>query len=92
MGRISFFITAAAPLALVWSSAAFAQDTQPRTAPDGTAGDEEIIVTARKRQELILNVPVVETVLSPETLERPKSSTFTALRRRCRACSSAATC
>jgi len=33
------------------------------------SGVEEIIVTARKRQESILKVPVVETVLTPEQLE-----------------------
>ncbi len=34
---------------------------------------EEVIVTARKRQESLIDVPVVETVISQEVLERTKT-------------------
>jgi iron complex outermembrane recepter protein len=47
---------------------AFAQDAPPPDAP--TVDSSDIIVTARRRQESILHVPVVETVLSGETIER----------------------
>jgi iron complex outermembrane receptor protein len=42
----------------------------PPSADRGSGGGllDEVIVTARKRQESILNVPVVETVISQETL------------------------
>jgi iron complex outermembrane receptor protein len=38
--------------------------------PGGGSALSEVIVTARKRQESILNVPVVETALPRQTLER----------------------
>src|SRR5437868_1214830 len=51
---------AAALLTLpVWQTPVFAQRET-----------EEIIVTARKRQESILNVPVIETAISKAALER----------------------
>lgn len=48
------------------ASPAFAQNAAPAADPLVT----EVIVTARKRQESLLNVPVVETVVQQERLER----------------------
>jgi iron complex outermembrane receptor protein len=41
-----------------------------QAAPAAAQQVEEVIVTARKRQESILNVPVVQTVLTQETLQQ----------------------
>jgi iron complex outermembrane receptor protein len=59
--------------AILYATAALAAvlvDAAPARAQDGTRQVGEIIVTARKRQESILNVPVVETALPREQLER----------------------
>lgn len=65
------FAATTAPLALAWASPALAQAAPPAPSAQTAATDQsEIIVTARKRQESILRVPVVESVLSAETLER----------------------
>src|SRR2546428_12896404 len=47
-----------------------AEAQQPGTHAEAGATLGEVIVTARKRQESILNVPVVETALPQEKLER----------------------
>jgi iron complex outermembrane recepter protein len=52
-----------------WSMPTRAQSTDGAKAADTNQLDE-VIVTARKRPESVLNVPIVETVLSAETLER----------------------
>jgi iron complex outermembrane receptor protein len=57
--KTTALVALAAP-AVLWTAPAAAQDT--------TAS--EIIVTARKRQESILNVPVVETAIPQQQLER----------------------
>jgi len=58
--------SAAVVLGLGWFAPAQAQADEP----SAEAADRgEIIVTARKRQESILTVPVIETVLSAEKLE-----------------------
>jgi iron complex outermembrane receptor protein len=51
---------------------ALAQEANQRAA-DATAG-EEIIVTARKREESVLKVPVLESVVTQETIERTNIS------------------
>jgi iron complex outermembrane receptor protein len=50
---------------------AAAQTAAPAAAPSPVIG--EVIVTARKRQESILNVPVVETAVGPKQLERTQT-------------------
>ncbi|VWX53315.1 TonB-dependent receptor [Novosphingobium sp. 9U] len=61
------YLLCCAAAATAWTMPARAQDAP---AADGVrAGPAGIIVTARKRQESILNVPVVEAVVSAETLE-----------------------
>jgi iron complex outermembrane recepter protein len=67
MRKSALLLGAAAPIALLVSMPAHAQ-TAPEEDTASTAG--EIIVTARKRQEAAINVPVVETVLSAELLDR----------------------
>jgi iron complex outermembrane receptor protein len=52
------------------SSGAVAMAAPPAHAQDQGAAISEIIVTARKRQESLLNVPVVENVLPQQRLER----------------------
>jgi iron complex outermembrane recepter protein len=67
---------------MVLSNVAHAQ-TQASTQAAESAGSaselQEIIVTARKRQESILNVPVVEQVITEERLERLQVTELTDL-------------
>src|SRR5689334_10051395 len=61
-------------LAIALAEPAFAQETiRPSNTPPSAQAEAEageIIVTARKRQESILKVPVVVTAVSEQTLER----------------------
>jgi outer membrane receptor protein involved in Fe transport len=59
-------LAAGAGLALPLGSA----HAQERGAAEASAPTDEIIVSARKRQESAIAVPVVETVLTAETIER----------------------
>jgi iron complex outermembrane receptor protein len=69
MKKTALLLAAATSAAAAWSMPALAQETeQPQAQAYVENGD--IIVTARKRQESILKVPVVETVLSAETLSK----------------------
>jgi iron complex outermembrane receptor protein len=68
-----------APLVLaLFGSAAIVSpgQAQERPAASGAGVLGEIIVTARKRQESILKVPVVETVLSEQALDRAQVDDF----------------
>jgi iron complex outermembrane recepter protein len=69
LGKPALFVSAAIGLAI--AAPAFAQDG-PSSRPEEEASAErgDIIVTARRRQESILKVPVVENVVSAETLEQ----------------------
>jgi iron complex outermembrane receptor protein len=62
------FLSAGCAAALVGAGPVSAQPA-PRTAA-APAQLQEIIVTARKRQESILNVPIVETAIPQQTLQR----------------------
>lgn len=64
-----FMMAEAGLLALVCAMPAMAQDAAPEE-QQAWVDNGDIIVTARKRQESVLQVPVVETVLSAETLDR----------------------
>lgn len=66
MNKSAYFLAGVASLAALWSVPAFAQEGAGEPAND--RGD--IVVTARKRQESILKVPVVETVISAEQLTK----------------------
>src|SRR3954451_338914 len=78
--RAAMFGTVAAA-ALFTSPAAAATQANPTTAPvtnsndqtqaqAATGSDQEIVVTARRRDELLLNVPVAVTAYSGEQLDR----------------------
>lgn len=73
MNKTRLLLAAAVPLTAIWSQASLAQDVPAAEAQDSARGyvdNGDIIVSARKRQESILKVPVVETVLTAETLSR----------------------
>ncbi|WP_344700144.1 TonB-dependent receptor [Sphingomonas limnosediminicola] len=72
-----FGTVAAAALIATPASAQAGADTSPTTAPNAQtqnqsagASDQEITVTARRRNELLLNVPVAVTAYSGEQLDR----------------------
>lgn len=72
-------MTAAVALAtLSLANGAHAQ-SRIQVADAGPGGLEEITVTARKRQESILNVPVIEQAISQERLERLQVTEMTDL-------------
>ncbi len=78
-GSLAF---SAATIALCATSPATAQETagtraQPQDAPtaDREAG-EEIVVTAQRRQQLLIDVPQSITVVSGETLETQQATNF----------------
>ena len=69
MKKSALMLAAASTLAPF--TPAFAQAAAEAAAGEAPATySGEILVTARKRQESVLKVPVVETVLTPEILER----------------------
>jgi iron complex outermembrane recepter protein len=68
--RTSMLLSASAIGLLLNSAPAAAQEPPAPAAEPVAASPGEIIVTARKRQESILKVPVVETVLSGELVDR----------------------
>lgn len=63
---------------------AFAQDAAPQAAPEATTGDEigEIIVTARKRNETLISVPVAITAVTANELSRSAINGTDALARK----------
>src|ERR1700733_1512245 len=69
--KTALYITAACVSALLSSSPVRAQQSTEATVPQQqSAGLEEIIVTARKREESLLDVPVIETAVPKIQLER----------------------
>jgi outer membrane receptor protein involved in Fe transport len=78
----------AAVLAFAMSSPALAQDTAPpseEAVTEGTADDQPgqpegtgqlIVVTAQKREQVLLDVPSSVTVVSGDTLERQQATNF----------------
>ena len=68
-----------AALIIYAAAAASVASAQAQTEPAAVAGSPaettlgEVIVTARKRQESILNVPVVETAVPQQLLERTQT-------------------
>jgi iron complex outermembrane receptor protein len=82
----SFWCRAALPAsillaALAVTGGAQAQSAGPIKVAEADTGSQldEVIVTARKRQESILNVPVVEQAISQERLERLQVTEMTDL-------------
>ncbi len=73
MRRSTALMMAASALAtLSWSGAALAQDTGPAAQEDQV---DEIVVTARKREERLFDVPVAVTAVTSETLEERQFQT-----------------
>ena len=68
MRKAVLLAAVAAPVASLWALPAIAQEAGVSANTSTSSG--EIIVTARKRQESALKVPVVESVLTPEILEK----------------------
>lgn len=67
MRRTTRLLAAASTLAaLAWSGSAMAQDVDPSVQADEV---DEIVVTARKREERLFDVPVAVTAVNAETLE-----------------------
>lgn len=54
-----------------------AQDNQQTQATAATASDQQIVVTARRRSEVLLNVPIAVTAYSGEQLDREGALTIT---------------
>ncbi|PEQ12316.1 hypothetical protein B2G71_12505 [Novosphingobium sp. PC22D] len=74
MGK-AFLLAAAAGGVIAWTAPAAAQD-----APQSARVEKgDIIVTARKRQESVLQVPVIETVISGEELQQSQVNDINAL-------------
>ncbi len=77
--RAAFCVMVACATALWGGAAQGQQDTQSTATAPHAAELDEIIVTARKRQESILNVPVIETAISAQTLESNQATTISDL-------------
>src|SRR5579871_6356311 len=65
--RTSYFYTLLAGASLLGSTAAFAQDAPAAPAPNG-AGVEDIIVTAQRRAENVVNVPLSIQAMTGKTM------------------------
>jgi iron complex outermembrane receptor protein len=65
--------------AALTAAPAWAQDTAPaqQTAAEAPAGDLDIVVTARRREENLLDVPVAITAYSGDALERQGATDIT---------------
>jgi iron complex outermembrane receptor protein len=72
-------VTAAAIILALTAAPAWAQDTAPaqQTAAEAPAGDLDIVVTARRREENLLDVPVAITAYSGDALERQGATDIT---------------
>ena len=70
-GRLAALLCTASLAALGWSAPTHAQEqgTAPAPAATNTTASNEILVLARKREESILKVPVVVTVVSEQALQ-----------------------
>jgi iron complex outermembrane receptor protein len=81
-GRAALF-SSAAIFALAFASPAFAQDAAQQQAPQQTApqsaspsGSEQIIITAQKRPQVLLDVPSSVTVIGGDTLQKQQAKSF----------------
>jgi iron complex outermembrane recepter protein len=70
--RAALLAAGANTLLVAMPSPALAQQAGQQAAND----EQEIIVTARKRQESVLKVPVIESVVTKETIERTSITTL----------------
>ncbi len=68
--RVLSFLAAASSLALIVGAApSFAQDASDAASQAANTGLEEVVVTARRKAEVVQNVPVAVTALSGHDLE-----------------------
>jgi iron complex outermembrane receptor protein len=74
---VSYSIMGVVAFALLWSSPVRAQQATQAAATPGEL--QEIIVTARKREESILNVPVIETAIPQAKIEAMQTVEMTDL-------------
>ncbi|MEJ5976976.1 TonB-dependent receptor [Novosphingobium sp. PS1R-30] len=79
MRKAALLAAVAAPAIGIWATPAFAQETEEPKTSSAYVANGDIIVTARKRQESILKVPVIETVLTPEVLADRQVTNITGL-------------
>lgn len=73
--RAKLLITAAAG-ALLLPAAAFAQDAQPAS-QSAVAGDDEIVVTAQKREERLQDVPISISVVGGQQMQQSGATQLT---------------
>jgi iron complex outermembrane recepter protein len=71
-------LAAAALVSPLWATPAIAQTAAPEAASEDTTPGE-IIVTARKRDERLMDVPVAISALSTEQIERYQTNTLTTI-------------
>ncbi len=76
----AFLLCSAAVLGLAGAQPAYAQVQVPASPEQNAAptdiNDQEIVITAQKRREKILDIPQSVSVVSGATLERQKATTF----------------
>ncbi|WP_285019751.1 TonB-dependent receptor [Novosphingobium sp. fls2-241-R2A-195] len=63
-------LMAGASTLIAWPQMAQAQSADTRPAADSTSADGDIVVTARRREERILDTPIAITALTSEALEQ----------------------
>lgn len=68
--KVKTFLAASAALVAVMPNMVAAQDAAPIAENDARQNDNEIIVTARKREESLKDVPVAATAISGEAIEK----------------------
>lgn len=81
--HFTFGLLASTAIALA-ATPAMAQDTAPaaeQSAVEDTSSDNEIVVTAQRREERVVDVPISITVASQEQLERQQVNTVNDLSR-----------
>jgi iron complex outermembrane receptor protein len=74
---LALLALATAPIAIAAPQAAFAQDTATEAKAEG-----EIIVTARRREESLINVPIAVTAISGDTLDKQGAVDLTVLQQK----------
>lgn len=73
--RLTSLLVTGCPFAALNATAVFAQSAPPAAA-EAFSGDEEIIVTARKRNESLLDVPIAVSAISGDTLVKRGTNSF----------------
>ena len=71
--RLALMLASVALAPMMWSAPAFAQDNV------SAAAEDEIVVTARRREESLQDVPLSVSVLSSETLDQRGAENITVL-------------